>query len=117
MILGSAVAFYGNPGADANGGTVRHKAGERSGDKKIITAAGTGRIMENTKFGRMMARRAALSDARRNILLETRKINGGVGKGEVSGYVGPHSILSERTEGNIFRVEISAWLENIHVDN
>jgi len=119
LIIGLAFAFYGRLAADERG-SVRYEAVETEGlaqaqTDKIVTAAGVGKITENTQFGRMMARRAALTDARRNMLTEARKIKGGVG-GNVSGYVGSHSIISERIDGNLYKVEIEALLENLHVN-
>ncbi|MDR3280981.1 MAG: hypothetical protein LBT23_10745 [Synergistaceae bacterium] len=82
---------------------------------RVITASGVGRITEDNQYGRIMARRAALTDARRNLLIEAQKLLGTYdGKNKnVSGRVGPHSITSEKIEGAYYKVEISALMQDI----
>jgi hypothetical protein len=83
----------------------------------VVTATGSGKISSQGAVSLGLARRAALSDARRNLLIEARKIRGGVqGKPDISGYVGHHWIVSERTEGAFYRVTLAARLSNIRVD-
>jgi hypothetical protein len=64
-----------------------------------------------------MARRAALIDARRNLLAEAKRIAGGSGKGNISGHIGPHRIISEKIEGNMYKMEIAALLDDVKIYN
>lgn len=65
----------------------------------LWSATGKGRIKMDDAQGVMLARRAALTDARRNLLLK---------QGYEVGRVGPHQIASEWREGNIYYVEVVA---------
>jgi hypothetical protein len=83
----------------------------------MVTATGIGKIASQRAISRALARRAALSDARRNLLIEARRIREGVqGKPNVSGYVGRHWIVSERREGFLYKVTLAARLSDLHVD-
>ncbi|GHV30315.1 hypothetical protein FACS1894167_10950 [Synergistales bacterium] len=73
-----------------------------------IIAYGTAPIRNNTAQGRALARRAAVTDARRNILLLRPNMrNSSFFSGvNASGSIGAHGIRSERAEGNMYKVEI-----------
>ncbi len=62
-------------------------------------ATGKGRIKTDDAQGILIARRAALTDARRNLLLS---------QGYEVGRVGPHRVASEWREGDIYYVEVVA---------
>jgi hypothetical protein len=92
------------------------QGGEYRG-QDVVTATGSGKISSQGTVSLGLARRAALSDARRNLLIEARRIREGVqGKPDISGYVGHHWIVSERTEGSFYRVTLAASLSSIRVD-
>jgi len=112
------------PGAAGGPGDIKAAVGElaaRSGyseriyvtDRGIV-ASGTGRVAEDTSQGRLLARRAALSDARRN-LLALRKLYGRTdliaSPSEVSGRTGSHGVRSERVEGGLYTVEVEIPFE------
>jgi hypothetical protein len=95
----------------------KNSDGERLDNDDVVTATGIGKIISPRTISSKLARRAALSDARRNLLIEARRIREGVqGKPSVSGYVGPHWIVSERREGFIYRITLAARLSDLHVD-
>jgi hypothetical protein len=82
-------------------------------DRGII-AAGTGRIASDTAQGRLLARRAALTDARRNLLTLRMDFKGNFassGGHSISGNVGRHVIYSERIEGNLYKLELEMPFE------
>ncbi len=62
-------------------------------------ATGKARISRDDAQGVLLARRAALTDARRNLLLSY---------GYEAGRVGPHQIASEWRDGKIYYVEVVA---------
>jgi hypothetical protein len=83
----------------------------------VVTAAGVGKISSKIAASRELARRAALTDARRNLLIEALRIRDGItGKPSVSGHVGYHWIVSERREGYLYRVVLAARLVDIRVE-
>ena len=100
---------------------VRKLAAKREYSGKIrvtdsgIVAAGIGRIEPNTAQGRLLARRAALADARRN-LLTLRKDFGGEsapsGSRSISGSIGRHGVSSESVEGNFYKLELEMSFED-----
>ncbi|MDR3265879.1 MAG: hypothetical protein LBT15_07705 [Synergistaceae bacterium] len=81
------------------------------------SASGLGRITEDSPQGRLLARRAALMDARRNLLVLRKKILEGPQSDvrSVSGrLVAPsQKIQSERVEGNLYRLEIEVRLDEL----
>jgi hypothetical protein len=87
------------------------------GENDVVTATGIGKIASLRAASRMSARRAALSDARRNLLIEARRIREGIqGKSNISGHVDHHWIVSERREGNLYKVTLAARLSDLRVD-
>ena len=80
---------------------------------------GVGRIVQAGPSGRLLARRAALLDARRGLLLLREEAlkgpaRAGVGKiRSVSGQVPPVRILSERSDGALYFVEVEAALSEL----
>jgi hypothetical protein len=83
----------------------------------VVTVAGVGKISSKSAVSRASARRVALTDARRNLLIEALRIREGItGKPNVSGHVGYHWIVSERREGYLYRVVLAARLSDIRVE-
>ncbi|MDR1873863.1 MAG: hypothetical protein LBQ90_02455 [Synergistaceae bacterium] len=87
-----------------------------SGSRVVVS--GTGRISENTAQGRLLARRAALTDARRNLLVLRQKLLKDPrfkSSGAVSGtLVAPsQAIRSERVEGGLFFLELDVRLDEL----
>jgi hypothetical protein len=83
----------------------------------VVTATGIGKIASRSAVSRELARRAALTDARRNLLIEARKIRGGNQRDpNISGHVGYHWIVSERKDSAIYRVTLAARLADLRVD-
>jgi hypothetical protein len=84
-------------------------------DGKGVVASGAARITEDTAQGRLLARRGALADARRNLLLlrqellERPELKAGLRR--ISGHVGRHVVRSERVDGGLYRVEIEISVE------
>jgi hypothetical protein len=80
-------------------------------------ASGVGRIPENTAQGKLMGRRAALTDARRNLLVLRQKLLGdsvfNAKSRGVSGRVVVSKIHSERIEGNLYFLEVDAQLDEL----
>jgi hypothetical protein len=95
-------------------------AGEKwkvSKSKKIVTAHGIGKIAAQNAVSRGKARRAALTDARRNLLLEAKRIRtGDRSETGVSGYVKSHWIVAEKRDGSFYRVTLAANLDYLFVD-
>ena len=78
---------------------------------------GMGRVVQNTAQGRLLARRAALTDARRGLLLLRRRI---LADPELraralwlAGPVPPVRILSERIEGGLYFLEVETALSRL----
>ena len=78
---------------------------------------GVGRVVQNTAQGRLLARRAALTDARRGLLLLRRRI---LADPELraralwlAGPVPPVRILSERIEGGLYFLEVETALSRL----
>lgn len=91
--------------------------GEASFHGDVVTAGGIGKISSKSAVSRELARRAALLDARRNLLIEARRIREGVtGRKSVSGHVGYHWMVSERRDGYLYKVTLAARLADIRVD-
>lgn len=78
---------------------------------------GVGRIVQDTAQGRLLARRAALTDARRGLLLLRRSILEDPALRErtlwLSGPVPPVRILSERIVGGLYFIEVEAALSRL----
>ena len=82
--------------------------------ENLAVASGVGWIKEDTAQGRLLARRAALLDARRNLLALRRKLfdksHSATG---VSGHIAAHQIRKERIEGDLYFMEIEAPLDEL----
>lgn len=78
---------------------------------------GVGRVVQNTAQGRLLARRAALTDARRGLLLLRGHILDDPALREqtlwLSGPVPPVRILSERIEGGLYFIEVETALSRL----
>lgn len=78
---------------------------------------GVGRIVQDTAQGRLLARRAALTDARRGLLLLRRRILADSALRQralwLAGRVPPVQILSERIEGGLYFIEVEAGLSRL----
>ena len=87
-------------------------------DRNIATAAGAGRIREDTAQGRLLGRRAALTDARRNLLILRQKLlrehGAGVdGRHSVSGKIAGVRIHSERVVNDIYFLQVDVPLDEL----
>ena len=78
-------------------------------------SAGAGRITDNMPNSLSLARRAALSDARRGLLILRRELKEGrPGRpDDISGIVPPVKIISETESGDIYIVEVEAVLSEL----
>ena len=78
---------------------------------------GVGRVVQDTAQGRLLARRAALTDARRGLLLLRGHILEDPALRErtlwLSGPVPPARILSERIEGGLYFIEVETALSRL----
>ena len=78
---------------------------------------GVGRIAQSTAQGRLLARRAALTDARRGLLLLRRRILADPElRGRalwLAGPVPPVRILTERIEGGLYFIEVETALSRL----
>ena len=82
--------------------------------ENIAVASGVGWIREDTAQERLLARRAALLDARRNLLALRRKLLAGSrAKPELSGHVTAHRIFGERIKGNLYFLEVEVPLDEL----
>ena len=86
-----------------------------------LTVTGRGRITQSDAQGKALARRAALTDARRNVLLLREELLGNNASREklkrISGRVIAPKIHSERTEGSFYLLEIDAPLNGLLQEN
>ncbi|MDR1977191.1 MAG: hypothetical protein LBQ42_00485 [Synergistaceae bacterium] len=82
-----------------------------------VSTSGVGRILEDTAQGKLLARRAALVDARRNLLELRQKLLGEpilkFGSRSVSGHIVAPNIRSERTKGDLYFIELDVQLEEL----
>lgn len=76
---------------------------------------GTGRIIRGRPNALILAKRAALTDARRGLLILRRELREGIHgiNNSVSGYVPPVEILSETESGDLYIVEVRALLSEL----
>ena len=85
--------------------------------ENCVSTTGVGRIAENTAQGKLLARRAALTDARRNLLELRQKLLGEpvfkFGSRTVSGHILTPNIHSERIEGDLYHLGIDIELEEL----
>ena len=86
-------------------------------DKAYST--GTGRIINDAPNAMALARRAALSDAQRGLLILRRGLKEGrpVRPDDVSGHVPPVKILSEEESGDIYIVAVETVLSELMKDS
>lgn len=83
-------------------------------EQGIATADGVGRIPEDTAQGRLLGRRAALTDARRNLLLLRQKLLDGTFDGRsVSGKIAEVRIHSEKTDGALYYLKVDVPLSRL----
>ena len=78
-------------------------------------STGAGRIVDDMPNAVSLARRAALSDARRGLLILKRELKEGRPRTNdyVSGYVPPVKIISETNSEDIYIVEVEAVLSEL----
>ena len=81
----------------------------------FAVASGVGRIREDTAQERLLARRAALLDARRNLLVLRRKLleDSRSAPVSLSGHVAAHKVSAERVEGNLYFLEVEVPLDEL----
>lgn len=80
-------------------------------EQGIATAEGVGRIPEDTAQGRLLGRRAALTDARRNLLVLRQKLlDGKFDVRSVSGKIAEVRIYSEKTDGALYYLKVDVPL-------
>ena len=82
------------------------------------TASGVGRITEDTARGRLLGRRAALTDARRNLLILRQKLLReygvpGSGTRRVSGRVAGVKVHSERIVDGLYFLQVDMPLDKL----
>ena len=83
-------------------------------EQEIATAEGVGRIPEDTAQGRLLGRRAALIDARRNLLLLRQKLlEGKFDARSVSGKIAEVRIHSEKTDGGLYFLKVDVPLNSL----
>ena len=89
-------------------------------EQNIATATGVGRIMEDTAQGRLLGRRGALTDARRNLLILRQKLlktnrHGveGTNLNNVSGKVSGVVIHSNKVIGNLYYLQVDIPLDKL----
>ena len=86
-------------------------------DQNIATAAGVGRILEDTAQGRLLGRRGALTDARRNLLILRQKLlndnNFNSKRNSVSGRIAGVVIHSEKIKNNLYFLQVDIPLDKL----
>jgi hypothetical protein len=94
-----------------------HGSGRVLWDKNIATAAGVGRIPEDTAQGKLIGRRGALTDARRNLLILRQKLlNDDSFSGKkysISGKIAGVVIHSERIKNNLYFLQVDIPLDKL----
>ena len=86
--------------------------------KDTAYSLGTGRIIHYIPNAIPLARRAALADAQRGLLILRRELKEGRPRtnADVSGHVPPVKIISEHESGDIYVVEVEAVLSELMRD-
>ena len=79
----------------------------------IATAAGVGRITEDTPQGRLLGRRAALTDARRNLLVLRQELLRQGQRHSVSGRIAGVRIHSERVVNDLYFLQVDIPLDEL----
>ena len=89
-------------------------------EQNIATATGVGRIMEDTPRGRLLGRRGALTDAKRNLLILRQKLlkknelnEEGTNWYNVSGKLAGVVIHSKRVENNLYFLQVDIPLDKL----
>ena len=86
-------------------------------EQNIATAAGVGRITEDTAQGRLLGRRGALTDARRNLLILRQKLlndaNFNSRRNRVSGSIAGVVIHSEKIKNNLYFLQVDIPLDKL----
>lgn len=83
-------------------------------EQGVATAEGTGRIPEDTAQGRLLGRRAALTDARRNLLILRQKLlRGKFDARSVSGKIAEVRIHSEKMDGGLYFLKVDVPLNRL----
>ena len=80
-------------------------------NRNLAVASGVGLIREDSTQGRLLARRAALLDARRNLIALQRELLNGSSPRDLSGHVAAHKVVGERVEGNLYFLDVEAPLD------
>lgn len=102
----------------------RHHRTKNSGhvlwELNIATATGVARIPEDTPQGRLLGRRGALTDARRNLLILRKKLlkdpnfdGENVKRNNVSGKIAGVVIHSERINKNLYILQVDIPLDKL----
>jgi hypothetical protein len=89
-------------------------------EQNIATASGVGRITENTAQGKLLGRRGALTDARRNLLILREKLlndpkfsEKDIKKNNVSGRIAGTVIHSEKIRNNLYFLQVDIPLNKL----
>jgi len=86
-------------------------------DQNIATAAGVGRIPDDTAQGRLLGRRAALTDARRNLLILRQKLlndtNFNSKRYKISGNIAGVVIHSEKIKNSLYFLQVDIPLDKL----
>ena len=89
-------------------------------EQNIATAAGVGKIPDDTAQGKLLGRRAALTDARRNLLILRQKLlnddrfsEKDIKKFKVSGRIAGVVIHSERIKNNLYFLQVDIPLDKL----
>ena len=91
--------------------TMTQYSGKAYPYRNLAVASGVGVIRENSAQGRLLARRAALLDARRNLLALRRELLNGFSPRDLSGHVAAHKVVGERVEGNLYFLDVEVPLD------
>ena len=117
--VASSTPFNGGGVTDAGTRLNEVEAKVATSENKI-SATGIGRIGENTAQGKLLGRRAALTDARRKLLAQRQKLLGDPrfqsfhSTTTLSGFLtGTQRITNEGTKGGIYFVEVEMHLDDL----
>lgn len=80
-------------------------------EQNVATAEGIGRILDNTSQGKLLGRRAALTDARRNLLILRQELLGKKGNYNVSGKISQVRVHSEHSDEKFYYLKVSVPLD------
>ena len=86
-------------------------------EANLAFASGVGRVTKNTAQAKLLARRAALLDAQRNLLLLRKRVYENPAEkariARLSGAVPPVTLVSERMEKGLYFVDVKASLSRL----